>query len=181
MIKARYGTSLDNIVNNPFATLLQIITLLQIGDEEKIPIVVESIKLNMQTSIARILLAYYALTNQKIFKLLYDIIVAEQLDLLYYALKFGIQYTDKSKLVDPELLFKAYQENILFRNIEQKQNEFVTNNIYAIIRDKLPYVDVTDAWQIYYVYGFDFEKELKKQKNRSFEILRLDWTKRVII
>jgi hypothetical protein len=174
-IKQRYGTSLNSVTTNPFATLLQIITLLIVKDESKIPIVFESIKQNMQTSIARILLVYYTLTNQTIFKILYKAITNEQLDLIPYILKYGMQYTDSEKLIDPEMLFRAYQENIDFRNLEQKQIDFEQLKVFEIIRDKLPYIDRLDAWHTYLLYDLDFEKHLKSTK-KDMKVYLLDWT-----
>jgi hypothetical protein len=176
-IKRRYGTSLNSVTTNPFATLLQIITLLIVKDESKIPIVFESIKQNMQTSIARILLAYYVLTNQTIFKILYKAITNEQLDLIPYILKYGLQYTDSEKLIDPEMLFRAYQENIDFRKLEQKQIDFEQLKVFEIIRDKLsnPYIDRLDAWHTYLLYDLDFEKYLKSTK-KDIKVHLLDWT-----
>jgi hypothetical protein len=174
-IKQRYGTSLNSVTTNPFATLLQIITLLIVKDESKIPIVFESIKQNMQTSIARILLAYYVLTNQTIFRILYKAITNEQLDLIPYILKYGLRYTDSEKLIDPEMLFRAYQENIDFRNLEQKQIDFEQLKVFEIIRDKLPYIDRLDAWQTYLLYDLDFEKYLKSTK-KDIKVHLLDWT-----
>ncbi|MCC5994631.1 MAG: hypothetical protein LM587_03525, partial [Candidatus Aenigmarchaeota archaeon] len=92
-----------------------------------------------------------------------------------YILKYGLQYTDSEKLIDPEMLFRAYQENIDFRNLEQKQIDFEQLKVFEIIRDKLPYIDRLDAWHIYLLYDLDFEKYLKSTK-KDIKVHLLDWT-----
>lgn len=161
------------IARSPFETLLQIIKMLKEANPNYIPVITESIKQTLQTSVVNILLVYYALTKQKVFKVLYKCITSEQLDLIPIVLKVAINDTDVSKLVDPEQMFVTYQKNVHLKRLNEKLQEFLQNGIHNEIIHKYPHMSIDDAFFVYCLYGDNWKRKLEQTKQAH--IKKLDW------